>query len=521
MNVQKFNFEQSGNFAGSLQQDIYLSGPPDKNISKVELSCGNELIDGRFIISQRVGVGRLCDVYQALDNEMGQEIALKIVTLRPVGKNSVEELIKNELKINSCISDKTHVLNAYDFFSCCYKGSRLVMLSMEYANGASLRDWLRANIANKRIRQTEGINIFRQICQGLLSIHKNNICHLDLKPENILFVNGSVKVADFGLSGFRYGSLYSANAGQLSHNQLGTAVYMSPEQFVTPHIMNLDLRSDIYSLGVILYEIIHPQCKPPFEGTYENLQYQHLQSQVCEVEIENENIKKVLCRALEKKPKDRYESITELLEDLDGRLEQQCSENDNQQDTQQEDDNEQTIARLWEQTLLCVKIPDFNNTILICKAILQLDPEHERASLVFEDLKERFQAAHNYYAYVEENIIREPVEKLAQILCKAVSIYPDHPDGPAVQARLLEMSNNKVQRLLSRCDAIIRDRRHRAAQANRNTARTSTSMTNDRTSVYGTYRPASSGISSARQMRPFAVRKKSYQKLWDYIKSFF
>lgn len=267
--------------------------------------------------------------------------------------------------------------------------------------------------------------------------------------------------------------------------------------------MNIDLRSDIYSLAVILYEMVNPQSKPPFEGTYEYLKYQHLQRPVPEITIDNENIKRVIYRSLEKKPQDRYANITELLEDLEPKPQPH--------EPEPQDSNDQTIARLWEEVLLCIQAADFNNTMLHCKAILQLDPEHEKAAVVFQDLKERFVAAHNLYTYVEENIIRESVEKLAQILCRAAGIYPDHPDGHAVQARMLEMSNHKVRRLQSRLETLRRDRQQRAAHANRNSASAPSSA------AVSTYSPVSSGIYSGRQMCPLETGRKWYHKIGNYI----
>lgn len=84
MNVQNFNPEQSDNCNSSLHQDIYLSGMPNKDISKVEIPCGTELIDGKFIIRQKAGIGRFSDVYRAFDSQRREDIALKIVTLPPL-----------------------------------------------------------------------------------------------------------------------------------------------------------------------------------------------------------------------------------------------------------------------------------------------------------------------------------------------------------------------------------------------------------------------------------------------------
>ena len=499
------------------QQGYYLSGLPDQNFQRVSLDPGTELMDGRFEIKEEIGIGKFCIVYQTYDKKLQNTVALKIGVFSPVGNSVIEPLLINEHKVNSFVKDKRHVLEIYEVNRCMYEGALLILLSMEYADGGSLRDWLKNNEYDPGVRQAQGYAFFRQICLGLASLHQNNICHLDLKPENILFVKGVIKIADFGISSLKYSAMHGCGDGVMDLlHQMGTARYMSPEQFIAPHIMSIDFRSDIYSLTVILFEMSHPECKTPFEGNDQFQRFQHVQTPAPEIETINDTARRIIYKGLQKKPHDRYQTIIELIQDFDGRLQPQqenvsqehdesCEENDSPQN------GNQVISQLWDETLAKIHEPDFDAAILICRRIVGLDPNYAKALAALRELESRFEKARQFYAAIQNGMDTESLDHLVELLVEAVNIYPKHPDGHLVQMQLASRSRQFTEKMERRIELTRRDRQQRMANVNRtHTPNTNNSHTTSTLRYTG---------SSAYPFRPIA--KRWYHRLWDFTKDVF
>jgi hypothetical protein len=496
------------------QHGCYLSGPAGQDFVKVSLDVGVELLDGRFIIKEKIGVGKYCVVYKAYDKTLQDTVALKVGSFSPVGGSFIEQLLINEYKVNSFVKDKRHVLKIYEVNQCIYDGARLVLLSMEYADGGSLRDWLNNNGYEPGLRQSQGYAIFRQICLGLASLHDNNVCHLDLKPENILFVKGVAKIADFGISSLKYSAMhgYNNNTLDLLH-YMGTARYMSPEQFIAPHIMSIDHRSDIYSAAVILFEMSHPQCETPFDGNDEFQRFQHLQTSVPEIETANNTVKRVLKRGLQKQPDDRYQSTVELIQDFDGQLEppQETITEGNPEPSEiiqpvaPVQSYDQTVARLWDEAMMKIQEPDFDGAILLCRRIVGLDPNHTKAFAALQELESRFEKARQFYSTIKNGINTESLDHLVELLVEAVNIYPKHPDGHLVQTQLSSRSREFNEKMERRMELVRRDRQQRTANANRNRISNANTISNPTRRYNYSYVPS----------------YRWYHRLWDSICDFF
>jgi len=184
----------------------------------------------KYTIQGTLGSGGFGSVYLAYDTVLKEKVALKVVVAGDSDKaQNAREQIIHEFKLREKITDSSHIVSARDPRTCEHKNVTLVLLPMDLAEDGSFRDWLKKNKSDEA-RTKEGLKMFRQACLGVKAIHDAGLSHLDIKPENILLVNGTAKIADFGIG--RYGaSVLSDNPKQLNRQGIGTPQYMSPEQF--------------------------------------------------------------------------------------------------------------------------------------------------------------------------------------------------------------------------------------------------------------------------------------------------
>jgi len=206
---------------------------------------------GRYDVLSVLGRGGMGSVYQVLDRELDEEVALKVLTPEAFaeGTHAVQTL-RQEIRLARKITHpnvvRTHDLGEAD-------GVRF--LTMEYVPGTTLREVLDRRGA---VALAPGVQIAKQLCRGLGAVHEAGIIHRDIKPQNIMVLpNGVVKLMDFGIARAAEGDETSALDGQT----VGTPYYMSPEQAMG---RDLDARSDLYAVGVVLFELFTGQR--PFPG---------------------------------------------------------------------------------------------------------------------------------------------------------------------------------------------------------------------------------------------------------------
>ncbi|MDQ6801434.1 MAG: protein kinase [Acidobacteriota bacterium] len=268
------------------------------------ISNGDDLGE-RYHIVKRLGEGGMGEVYLARDHGLDRDVALKVIRVDLLSHPEILERFKREIQLASNITHK-NVLRVYDLG----EAAGVKFLTMEYVDGHDLASLMRRE---GRLPLLRVIEIFRQICEGLQAAHDAGVIHRDLKPQNVLIDNrGRVLIADFGLAkSVEYRSL--TEAGKV----IGTPHYMSPEQVKG---ITLDKRSDIYSLGIILYEMLTGTV--PFTGSsaYE-VMIQRTQRTPRPASDHNPKIPPYLLRILDKclqpAPDLRYASTTEILRDLD------------------------------------------------------------------------------------------------------------------------------------------------------------------------------------------------------------
>lgn len=209
------------------------------------------LFAGRYEVVSVLGRGGMGSVYQVLDRELDEEVALKVLTPEAFSEGThATQTLKQEIRLARKITHpnvvRTHDLGEAD-------GVRF--LTMEYVPGTTLREVLDRRGA---VALAPGLQIAKQLCRGLTAVHEAGIIHRDVKPQNIMVLpNGVVKLMDFGIARTDEGG-----DGALDGHTVGTPYYMSPEQALG---QRLDARSDLYTVGVVLFELFTGER--PFPGT--------------------------------------------------------------------------------------------------------------------------------------------------------------------------------------------------------------------------------------------------------------
>ncbi|HXZ28965.1 MAG TPA: serine/threonine-protein kinase [Terriglobales bacterium] len=253
----------------------------------------------RYEVLGELGRGGMGIVYRARDRETGDLVALKVLKPEIAAFPAVLERFKNELLLARKITHK-NVCRTYELL----RFGEVVVIAMEYVEGESLRALL-ARVGGLAV--SRGLELARQICDGLQEAHAQGVVHRDLKPENILIDrNGHVKVMDFGIAR----SLETG--GTQTGAVLGTPAYMAPEQAEGRPV---DARTDIYALGLILYEIF--TGRPAFSAdTPVALAHQHIHGtplppQSLEPYLPG-SLDRGIMKCLQKEPKRRFQSVAEL-----------------------------------------------------------------------------------------------------------------------------------------------------------------------------------------------------------------
>lgn len=419
------------------EQKAFLSGTLGEQRNLVNLPISLILMD-RFKIKNHLGNGHMGSIYLAEDMHRSMEIVLKIVGMGPCYGEMGALKLQREMNIHNQISEFKHVIKLFDLHFATWGGSGLLMLSMEYADGGSLRGLLQDLSDNLEIRQTVGLNYFISACHGVAEIHKANVIHLDLKPENLVFVGNILKVSDFGsaICGGYFDSSTDQNNGMWPLEK-GTPEYMSPEHFKASRPNELDTRADIYSLGIILFEIFHPECSKPFNGSYSRLRDFHAQAPIPKIDVED-RISVVINRCLEKNPDDRYQSVSELIDDLEDKNSSDKFHNKSMKFGAYKDVEE--LQEHWEEASLLYSQGKYSESDELLVEILLVQPNHAQAVNLKNKIHTKYEQAEKYYEEIGRNCEQRDLTKSIELLKAAVNLYPDFPLGRIVQVKLLALT---------------------------------------------------------------------------------
>jgi hypothetical protein len=264
------------------------------------LNIGDQLGDYRII--GFLGQGGMGAVYHAVHNKIGRAAAIKVLA-EPPGSTTFKERFFNEARVQSSLHHP-NIATLYDF----QESGNLLYIVMEFVDGETLEPMIR----RRSFAVEDALKTFESISSAVEFIHKNGIVHRDIKPQNVkVRSDGVVKLLDFGIA-------KGAISQQLTRvgGIIGTPNYLAPEQLLG---RNATAQTDIWALGVLLCEMLTGKC--PFEGTtIEELYARITNGRFDEPTVHNPAVPRevgtIVRRCMTVDPKDRYQTVTELLEDV-------------------------------------------------------------------------------------------------------------------------------------------------------------------------------------------------------------
>ncbi|WP_417556427.1 Stk1 family PASTA domain-containing Ser/Thr kinase [Microbacterium sp.] len=261
------------------------------------------LVDGRYRVRARIARGGMATVYVATDMRLERRIALKVMHAHLSDDSAFQSRFIQEARSAARLADP-HVVNVFDQG----QDGEIAYLVMEYLPGITLRELMREQ---KRLTVTQTVTIMDAILSGLAAAHRAGIVHRDVKPENVLLAeDGRIKIGDFGLA--RATTANTASGAQL----LGTIAYLAPE-LVTRG--TADARSDIYALGIMLYEMLVGE--QPYKGEQPmQIAFQHATEQVPRPSVRNpgvpDQLDELVLWATDKSPDERPLNAQAMLDRL-------------------------------------------------------------------------------------------------------------------------------------------------------------------------------------------------------------
>jgi predicted Ser/Thr protein kinase/class 3 adenylate cyclase len=292
----------------TLRMDGTIPATTAPASEQADLALGHRFA-GRYKIDSILGRGGMGVVYKATDEQLDETVAIKTLT-GDVMTRSPEDLerFKREIRLARKITHR-NVLRTYDYG----EAEGVYFISMEFVRGYTLNE-LMDEAPSRQMPPRATIGIARQICRGLHAAHEQGIIHRDIKPQNVLIdAKGEVKLMDFGVARMTETADAMTQAGLI----VGTPHYMSPEQVQGKQ---LDPRTDVYAMGVLLYELLIG--KRPFESTsLTGILTAHIMEKAkAPIEIRPDvgrAMNAIVMRCLEKDPAARYSDAGALLSDLD------------------------------------------------------------------------------------------------------------------------------------------------------------------------------------------------------------
>lgn len=256
----------------------------------------------RYEILELIGSGGMSDVYKAKCHKLNRYVAIKVLKDEFSSDEGFVSKFKMEAQAAACLSHP-NIVSIYDVVD----EGKLHYIVMELIEGITLKSYI---AQKRRLDVKEAVSISIQVAQGIAAAHSRNIVHRDIKPQNIIISkDGKVKVADFGIA-------RAATSQTITVSAVGSVHYISPEQARGGYS---DARSDIYSFGITMYEMVTGRV--PFEGDNTvTVALAHLEEPITRPSVYNPQIpvslENIILKCTEKKPENRYRSVEEVIADL-------------------------------------------------------------------------------------------------------------------------------------------------------------------------------------------------------------
>lgn len=262
-------------------------------------------LDGRYEITELIGIGGMANVYKAYDVIENRVVAVKILREEYMGNEEMRRRFKNESKAMAVLNH-SNVMKVYDVsFS-----DRMQSIVMEYIDGITLKEYIEQQGC---LKWKEAVHFTVQTLRALQHAHDKGIVHRDIKPQNIMLLSdGTIKITDFGIARFA-----RSETRTLTDKAIGSVHYISPEQAAGAAT---DARTDLYAVGVILYEMLTGRV--PFEAdTPVSVALKQIQSTAIPPRQLNpsipEGLQEITLHAMEKDITKRYQSAAQMLRDID------------------------------------------------------------------------------------------------------------------------------------------------------------------------------------------------------------
>ena len=314
------------------------------------MTSGSTFAD-RYLIIEELGRGGMGKVYQALDTEIKEKVALKLIKPEIASDEKTIERFKNELKFARKIRHK-NVCQMYDL----NKEEGIHFITMEYVPGEDLKNFMKRS---KKLSTLTAVSLAKQVCEGLAEAHRLGVVHRDLKPQNIMIDrDGNARIMDFGIA-----RMMSASGLTEEGAIIGTPDYMSPEQVDGEEA---DHRADLYSLGVILYEMATGRL--PFKGTSAMSVALKHKTDIPAIPREMdaqvpEGLSRLILKCMEKDKQKRYQRAEDILQGLDV--------------VEKEIKGETGIAKESKTGITLTEEPEFQNSIAVL-AFKDMSPQKDQ-----------------------------------------------------------------------------------------------------------------------------------------------
>ncbi len=258
-----------------------------------------------YLIEKKIGEGGIGTVYLATHTQLGRKVAIKVLNPELVNRTEIKERFRQEASTLSALQH-LNIVTLYDY----WEDAKGLFLIMEYVEGLPLDEYLQKY---GKISENKALEIFCQILDGVQYAHQKAIVHRDIKPSNIIFEENQnkAKILDFGIAKIlKTNTPTQTQAGV----KIGTVLYMSPEQVKGE---NIDIKTDIYSLGVLLYEMLTGKNPYNTQSQSEFTIYNQIINELLPQDTSiSAKVRQIIDKATAKNPQNRYQNCEEMKKDI-------------------------------------------------------------------------------------------------------------------------------------------------------------------------------------------------------------